>query len=111
MVVPKRHPIRQPTRFSSHSCLSRSDRTYGRRDIRPGLHPCSAIFAVFAHFALSISRVKAMGKKPFLQLVPRARYAPQRPGFATLHSPRMLATSCENFSPLLAAVQAAGRPH
>ena len=68
-------------------------------EISPGMHPCSAIHAVFAHFAPGISRVKAMGKMPFLQFVLRARFAPQRAGFATLHSPGMSSTSCENFSP------------
>ena len=91
--------------------LSRSDRIHGCRDLRPGLHPCSAIFAVSAHFTLGISRARAMGKMYFLQFVPRARYASQRPAFATLHSPDTSSTPCENFSPLLAAVQVAGRPH
>ena len=40
----------------------------------PGLHPCSAIFAVFAHFTLGISRVKAMGEKA----VSAARYVATR---------------------------------
>ena len=99
VVTLKRHSNLQPARFSSHSYLSCSDRTYGCRDICSGLHPCSAIFAVPVHFTLGISRAKAMGKRPFLQLVPRARDAPQRPGFATLHSPGLSSTSCENFSP------------
>ena len=108
MVIPKRYSIRQSGRLSSHSWLSCGHRTYGCRDVRPGLHPCLAIFAVSAHFSLGISRAKAMGKRPFLQLVPSVRYASRQPGFAILHSPGVSSTSCENLSPLLAAVQAAG---
>ena len=58
-----------------------------------------------------ISRVKVIGKRSFLKFVPRACYAPQQPGYDTLHSPGMPALSCENFSSPLAAVQAAARPH
>ena len=53
------------------------------------------LFAVSAHFTPGISRTKAMGKGPFLHLVPRARYALQRPGFATQHFPGTSATSCK----------------
>ena len=77
----------------------------------PVIAPVLAIFAVSAHITEGISHGKAMGKMPLLQLGSCARYAPHRPGFATLHSPDMSAMSCENFSSLLAAVQAAGRPH
>ena len=87
MVIPNSHYIRHRARFTSHSCLLGSDRTHSCRDIRPGLHPCAEIFAVFAHFTLGILRAKAMEKRAFLQLVPRTGYAPQRPVFATLYSP------------------------
>ena len=111
VVIPKPHCIRQPNRLPSPSYLSRSDQTYGCRDISPGLNPRPAFLAVSGHFTVGISRVKAIGKMAFSQHVPRTRYASQRPDFATLHSTDMSATSCENFSPLLAVVQATGRPH
>ena len=50
--------------------------------------------ALFAHFTLDISGVKGCGKA-FLQLLPRFRYAPQRPSFVTPHSPDMSSTSCQ----------------
>ena len=62
VVIPKRYSIRQPARFSLHSCLSCTDRAYGCRDIRPRLHPYSARFAVSAHLTLDISCAKARGK-------------------------------------------------
>ena len=54
VMISKRYSIRQRIRFSSHSCLFPSDQMYGRQ----GLHPCSALFAIFAHFTLSISHAK-----------------------------------------------------
>ena len=44
---------------------------------RPGIAPVFGFFAFFALVTPVISRAKAIGIRPFLQLVPRPRYAPQ----------------------------------
>ena len=63
---------------------------------------------------LNISRmfslVQEMEKRPLLQFVPRARYAPLRPSFAKLRSSDTSPSWYENFSPLLTVVQDQDRP-
>ena len=62
------------------------------------------IFAFLANFTLDISRVKAMGETPFLQLVSRAYLAPHQYRFLMVHNAYPCSRRCANFSPLLLAV-------
>ena len=66
LVISKRHSIRQRVRFSSHSCLSGSDRTHGRRYIRQGLHRCLTFFCSFCTLYSGHFTCQGNGENAFL---------------------------------------------
>ena len=111
LVIPKRHSTRQRVRFSSHSCLFRSDRTHGCRDIHPGLHPFSTIFAVFDISLWVFNVLKQWRKCRFYGLC----------NALVLHHNELVLPQCSPlirhlrgvkiFSPLLAVVRATHRLH